>query len=201
MKNNKGIALILIVLIIIGFLLIVGGIYYFWTKKIQKPIVCSQEAKVCPDGSTVGRTEPNCEFAPCPSTKSSETTDCKTDFNCFIEESKNCNPSKVINTTTTDILGVKQTTTSSFEIKGIELEKCIFYLRTERIGLTFPSGTSQEIINQQKEISKKLEGRDGTCKFKIDDLTAMLTRWKNGNLSSDDFNVAECNGTFFERQL
>ena len=28
--------------------------------------VCTQEAKVCPDGSSVGRTGPNCEFAPCP---------------------------------------------------------------------------------------------------------------------------------------
>lgn len=29
-------------------------------------IACSQEAKICPDGSSVGRTGPNCEFAPCP---------------------------------------------------------------------------------------------------------------------------------------
>ena len=27
---------------------------------------CTEEAKVCPDGATVGRTGPNCEFAPCP---------------------------------------------------------------------------------------------------------------------------------------
>ncbi len=27
---------------------------------------CTQEAKLCPDGSAVGRTGPNCEFAPCP---------------------------------------------------------------------------------------------------------------------------------------
>lgn len=27
---------------------------------------CTMEAKVCPDGSAVGRTGPNCEFAPCP---------------------------------------------------------------------------------------------------------------------------------------
>lgn len=27
---------------------------------------CTQEAKVCPDGSAVGRTGPDCEFAPCP---------------------------------------------------------------------------------------------------------------------------------------
>lgn len=28
--------------------------------------VCTREAKLCPDGSAVGRTGPNCEFAPCP---------------------------------------------------------------------------------------------------------------------------------------
>lgn len=28
---------------------------------------CTQEAKLCPDGSAVGRVGPNCEFAPCPS--------------------------------------------------------------------------------------------------------------------------------------
>lgn len=28
--------------------------------------VCTLEAKLCPDGSAVGRTGPNCEFAPCP---------------------------------------------------------------------------------------------------------------------------------------
>jgi hypothetical protein len=31
-----------------------------------KPVACTQEAKICPDGSSVGRTGPNCEFAPCP---------------------------------------------------------------------------------------------------------------------------------------
>jgi hypothetical protein len=27
---------------------------------------CTMDAKVCPDGSAVGRSGPNCEFAPCP---------------------------------------------------------------------------------------------------------------------------------------
>lgn len=27
---------------------------------------CTLDAKICPDGSSVGRTGPNCEFAPCP---------------------------------------------------------------------------------------------------------------------------------------
>jgi|GEM_PF-1484463 hypothetical protein len=29
------------------------------------PIACTQDAKLCPDGSYVGRSGPNCEFAPC----------------------------------------------------------------------------------------------------------------------------------------
>ena len=31
------------------------------------PIGCTMEAKICPDGSAVGRSGPKCEFAPCPS--------------------------------------------------------------------------------------------------------------------------------------
>ncbi len=27
---------------------------------------CTLEAKICPDGTVVGRMPPNCEFAPCP---------------------------------------------------------------------------------------------------------------------------------------
>jgi len=34
----------------------------------NKPIACTEEAKICPDGSAVGRVPPDCEFAPCPST-------------------------------------------------------------------------------------------------------------------------------------
>lgn len=29
-------------------------------------VFCTMEAKICPDGSAVGRSGPNCEFAPCP---------------------------------------------------------------------------------------------------------------------------------------
>lgn len=35
---------------------------------------CTQEAKLCPDGSYVGRTGPNCEFSPCPSTTTTTTS-------------------------------------------------------------------------------------------------------------------------------
>lgn len=31
-----------------------------------EPVACTMDAKICPDGSAVGRTGPRCEFAPCP---------------------------------------------------------------------------------------------------------------------------------------
>jgi hypothetical protein len=31
-----------------------------------EPAGCTKEAMICPDGSSVGRTGPDCEFAPCP---------------------------------------------------------------------------------------------------------------------------------------
>ncbi|KKP47245.1 MAG: hypothetical protein UR39_C0005G0058 [Candidatus Woesebacteria bacterium GW2011_GWA1_33_30] len=35
----------------------------------NKNTACTMEAKLCPDGTSVGRSGPNCEFAPCPTLK------------------------------------------------------------------------------------------------------------------------------------
>ena len=34
----------------------------------EEQVFCTTEAKLCPDGSYVGRVPPSCEFAECPST-------------------------------------------------------------------------------------------------------------------------------------
>lgn len=128
-------------------------------------------------------------------------TNCETNLDCLITASQNCDPAFVINTITTDIFGVKQTTTSYLEIKGLEAGKCTFYIQTKKIDLTFPSEIPQEVVNQQKEIYGKLEGRDGTCKFNTDDLISMLNRWKVGAFSTEDWDVAECEGSYFSQQL
>lgn len=49
-----------------GLALLLGGIFggFFLVK--SSPKACTLEAKLCPDGSAVGRTGPNCEFTPCP---------------------------------------------------------------------------------------------------------------------------------------
>jgi nitrosocyanin len=44
------------------------------TTTTTTPTACTMEAKVCPDGSSVGRTGPNCEFAACPTQAVKEFT-------------------------------------------------------------------------------------------------------------------------------
>jgi len=55
--------------------LITGGIgfYLFVSSRAPQERACTEEAKFCLDGSTVGRTGPNCEFAVCPEVKSGNT--------------------------------------------------------------------------------------------------------------------------------
>jgi hypothetical protein len=49
-------------------LVVAGGLWAVKGRAVQTPggRACTLEAKLCPDGSAVGRTGPNCEFAACP---------------------------------------------------------------------------------------------------------------------------------------
>jgi hypothetical protein len=56
-----------ILIAIFGVILLAGAVYLVFEAIIgNKQVACTEEAKLCPDGSAVGRTGPNCEFAPCP---------------------------------------------------------------------------------------------------------------------------------------
>lgn len=61
-----------IVAVLIVLVAVLGG-WYWWAQNggpampgIGGPQACTMEAMVCPDGTAVGRTGPNCSFAPCP---------------------------------------------------------------------------------------------------------------------------------------
>jgi len=42
--------------------------YSIWRLEVApQATACTTEAKICPDGTSVGRTGPDCEFSPCPS--------------------------------------------------------------------------------------------------------------------------------------
>lgn len=74
---QKGLAPIFIIVFIA---LVLGG-YLIYSGKIalpQKQVACTLESKMCPDGSTVGRAGPKCEFSVCPSPKADKTANWKT---------------------------------------------------------------------------------------------------------------------------
>jgi len=69
------IILVAVTLIIIG----VGLAYWQLNWQLNKTampdqVACTEEAKICPDGSAVGRQGPNCEFAECPITQAVDET-------------------------------------------------------------------------------------------------------------------------------
>jgi len=59
-----------IIVALIGIVVVLAGALYFLPELKNTPnpdgVACTAEAKMCPDGSGVGRVGPNCEFAECP---------------------------------------------------------------------------------------------------------------------------------------
>ncbi len=61
----KKILIILIVLIILAGIWL--GLKFIINKsKSPEPVACTMDAKLCSDGSYIGRVPPECDFAPCP---------------------------------------------------------------------------------------------------------------------------------------
>lgn len=60
------------ILILLGMLVVsgglIGGVYYFSRSSDNGQKACALDVRICPDGSSVGRVGPNCEFAACPAT-------------------------------------------------------------------------------------------------------------------------------------
>lgn len=57
----------------------------------QRP--CTMEAKLCPDGSAVGRSGPNCEFAPCPDNSAQPeptAADCQKNSGTWLAQYREC---------------------------------------------------------------------------------------------------------------
>lgn len=54
----------------VGLLVVVGLAGFAYRNLIERPVMprtgaCTLEAKMCPDGTAVGRVAPDCDFAPC----------------------------------------------------------------------------------------------------------------------------------------
>jgi len=56
-----------ILIVIFSAILLTGVVCLVFTLVAKnRQTACTMEAKICPDGSAVGRTGPDCEFTPCP---------------------------------------------------------------------------------------------------------------------------------------
>jgi putative hemolysin len=63
MKSHK-----IIVILFVFTCLLLFGCTTLPSSDTNTPVACTMDAKICPDGSAVGRIAPNCDFAPCPDT-------------------------------------------------------------------------------------------------------------------------------------
>ncbi len=63
-----------IVVVALGMLFALWATNAYVDKTSTYERACTEEAKICPDGSSVGRIPPDCEFAACPSVVATTTT-------------------------------------------------------------------------------------------------------------------------------
>ncbi|MFH1257653.1 MAG: PT domain-containing protein [Candidatus Micrarchaeota archaeon] len=140
-------------------------------------------------------------------TEQSSLKDCKSDFDCFIKASENCELAKMKHAYTTTFGTIKQRNELDYELKGMAAGKCIFYIKIGKITIEFPPEVPKETVDEQKAFYDKMAGRDGTCKFEKAELTALLERWRVGmfSLSTDvnegDWAGAGCEGEYFSSSL
>ena len=135
--------------------------------------------------------------------------DCGTDFDCFITLAASCEPASVSWINPLDFFGAITTTTLYQELRGYEDDRCVYYLRTDMVEVSYSdemkqqmldNGSTEEQIEEQRSLTEdaaQQAGYDDTCLFTTNDLVALLTRWQQGTFSMDDYDVAECSGKIF----
>lgn len=90
----------------------------------EQPKACTKEAKICPDGSAVGRTLPDCEFASCPTVDSNfiiVDNFCGCNY-CIMEAKRDFNV-KTLSDFNADKLGKKCSDYNRIEICAKELKE------------------------------------------------------------------------------
>ncbi len=113
---------------------------------------------------------------PTPETNA-RSLDCGKNLDCFISNAETCNLAKVIYNYETKLFGIwSKSNTMYYELKGIESEKCLFYLKQEE--------------------------KDGICKISTKELVETLKVWKEdglqvGTFSDEVWKNSKCEGSYF----
>jgi len=181
-------------------------------KKCRNTVItsCSSGDNYCPTGCTPDKDSDCQEFKLC------------TNWACFINASTSCNPSGFTAGSEVEFFGMIITGRSQYEIRGLENNKCTFYLKTIETELEYTEEMLELMLNttNQTEIDARLEelnemqdqaeGLHGICLIPPDDLTDILKRWEVGNYSggircdsngncnqTGDLNSDDCTGPMF----
>ena len=119
---------------------------------------------------------------------------------------------KVTRNLTADLFGMLVSGTTYMEIRNAsEAGMCSLYSMTVDssvklsdaiVASALAKGISMDDIRKQEEVSnqqaKASIGLNGTCKYGVSELSAVLNKWNAGHFASSDYASAECSGKLFE---
>ncbi len=140
--------------------------------------------------------------------------DCGDNIDCFIENAEQCSYVSFEYFTSANFFGVVQNTTTYYELRGFEGDKCLLYNKyldvsgaygEELVNVSLENGMSQEEIDEannelNNNFDELIEGKDSLCKYPVAELVEMIVGWKEGSVSgsSEDVEKYECIGSFYE---
>ena len=103
---------------------------------------------------------------------------CGASLNSLVKAAGDCSPASVTCSTSTDVFGAVLTMTMVYEIRGMEADACVVYMRVEEAAVYFTEegvqwrlemGSTLEEIRQAEEEANQtlneMEGLDGVCRF------------------------------------
>lgn len=120
---------------------------------------------------------------------------CEPSEDILIAASQSCSPASMTCSSTVNIFGMLMTSQISYEIQGMEEDRCVLYVRMDEMCVGFgedliqlmleDEGVSPEAIRRMEEEANEelvqFQGRDGVCRFdSTEDLAAWLGTLKGG---------------------
>ena len=138
--------------------------------------------------------------------------DCGVSLPCLVRGLGQHAPAQALQVTMLPLFGLNVTAVSYLRTSEFDANDATLYVRNLKTDVTFDPKmvqrmqakgmSSKEIAAAQAKAqanARATDGRDGTCRYKIAVLQAVLQRWYAGSFSTDDYAKAEkCQGALFE---